>query len=71
MLVDRALMALRWMELLCALTPGSRPPLAAVLRMFFVSTFVGTFLPSVGGDVYRAYACRGMTSSSRNRPRRS
>jgi len=27
-----------------------------VLRIFFVSTFVGTFLPSVGGDVYRAYS---------------
>ena len=27
-LIDRALMALRWMDLLCALTPGSRPPFA-------------------------------------------
>lgn len=55
-LVDRTLMAYRWMVLLRALTPGSRPPFAAVLRIFFVSTFVGTFLPSVGGDVYRAYS---------------
>ncbi len=54
-LVDRTLMAYRWMVLLCALTPGSRPPFAPVLRIFFVSTFVGTFLPSLGGDVYRAY----------------
>lgn len=52
---DRALNAHRWVVLLRALTPGSRPPLAAVLRVFFVSSFVGTFLPSVGGDVYRAY----------------
>jgi uncharacterized protein (TIRG00374 family) len=54
--VDRTLMAYRWMVLLRALTPGSRPPFKAVLRIFFVSTFVGTFLPSVGGDLYRAYS---------------
>ncbi len=54
--VDRALMAWRWMDLLCALTPGSRPPFMVVLRTFFVSTFVGSFLPSIGGDAYRAYA---------------
>jgi glycosyltransferase 2 family protein len=53
---DRALMAWRWMDLLCALTPGSRPPFMAVLRTFFVSTFVGSFLPSIGGDAYRAYS---------------
>lgn len=55
-LVDRGLMAFRWMVLLCALTPGSRPPFAEVLRIFFVSTFVGSFLPGVAGDVYRAYS---------------
>jgi uncharacterized protein (TIRG00374 family) len=55
-LVDRALMAYRWMELLCALTEGTRPPFGTVLRIFFISTFVGTFLPSIGGDVYRAYS---------------
>ena len=55
-LVDRALMAYRWMVLLCALTPGSRPPFSEVLRIFFVSTFVGSFLPGVAGDVYRAYS---------------
>jgi len=49
-------MAFRWIELLRALTPGSRPPFRGILRVFFVSTFVGTFLPSVGGDVYRAYS---------------
>ena len=54
-LADRALMAYRWTLLLVALTPGSRPPFRDVLRIFFVSTFVGSFLPSVGGDVYRAY----------------
>jgi uncharacterized protein (TIRG00374 family) len=55
-LLDRALMAYRWMVLLCALAPGTRPPFAAVLRIFFVSTFVGSFLPSLAGDVYRAYS---------------
>jgi uncharacterized protein (TIRG00374 family) len=55
-LVDRALNAYRWIALLGALSPGSRPPFATVLRIFFVSTFVGTFLPSVGGDIYRAYS---------------
>lgn len=55
-LVDRALNAWRWIDLLCALAPGSRPPFSAVLRIFFVSTFVGSFLPSVGGDAYRAYS---------------
>lgn len=55
-LLDRGLMAYRWMVLLVALTPGSRPPFRDVLRIFFVSTFVGSFLPSVGGDVYRAYS---------------
>jgi glycosyltransferase 2 family protein len=54
--IDRTLMAYRWMILLRALTPGSRPPFKAVMRIFFVSTFVGTFLPSVGGDLYRAYS---------------
>lgn len=53
--LDRGLMALRWVILLRAVdTPG--PSLPQILRIFFVSTFVGTFLPSVGGDVYRAYS---------------
>ena len=55
-LLDRALMAYRWMVLLCALSPGTRPPFGAVLRIFFVSTFVGSFLPTLAGDVYRAYS---------------
>jgi len=55
-LVDRALMALRWLELLVALTPGSRPRAASVIRIFFVSSFVSNFVPSVAADLYRAYA---------------
>jgi uncharacterized protein (TIRG00374 family) len=55
-LVDRSLMAMRWIDLLVALAPGTRPPLGAVLRVFFVSSFVSNFVPSVGADLYRAYA---------------
>jgi uncharacterized protein (TIRG00374 family) len=55
-IADRALMAYRWLALLSPLEPGNRPPFSAVMRIFFVSTFVGTFLPaSVGGDAVRAY----------------
>jgi uncharacterized protein (TIRG00374 family) len=55
-LVDRVLMAYRWVALLYTADPSTRPPLSAVLRIFFTSTFVGTFLPSVGGDALRAYS---------------
>jgi glycosyltransferase 2 family protein len=53
--VDRTLMAMRWIDLLVALAPGSRPPLGVVLRVFFVSSFVSNFVPSVASDLYRAY----------------
>jgi uncharacterized protein (TIRG00374 family) len=56
-LVDRALNAYRWLMLLRPLAAGALLRLADVLRVFFVSTFVGTFLPaSVGGDAVRAVA---------------
>jgi len=56
-ILDRALMAYRWVVLLCIIDPAERPRLAEVMRIFFVSTFVGTFLPaSVGGDAVRAYS---------------
>jgi uncharacterized membrane protein YbhN (UPF0104 family) len=55
-LIDRSLMAARWIDLLAALTPGSRPPFAVVVRIFFVSSFVSNFVPSVAADMYRAYA---------------
>jgi uncharacterized protein (TIRG00374 family) len=55
--VDRTLMAYRWLVLLRPVTGDSRPSLPVVMRIFFVSTFVGTFLPaSVGGDAVRAYS---------------
>jgi len=59
--VDRTLMAWRWLWLLVPFAPRSgetgRPPVGlwAVLHVFFVSSFVGTFLPaSVGADAVRA-----------------
>ncbi len=55
-LVDRSLMAMRWIDLLVALAPGSLPPLGTVLRVFFTSSFVSNFVPSVASDLYRAYA---------------
>ena len=56
-LFDRALMAYRWVVLLRTIDRADRPPLGAVMRIFFVSTFVGTFLPaSIGGDAVRAYS---------------
>ena len=56
-LVDRTLMAYRWLLLLCIIDPADRPPLAEVMRIFFVSTFVGTFRPaSIGADAVRAYS---------------
>ncbi len=56
-LFDRALMAWRWLALLAPVPADARPSLRRVMRIFFVSTFVGTFLPaSVGGDLARAYA---------------
>jgi uncharacterized protein (TIRG00374 family) len=56
-IVDRALMAYRWVVLLCIIDPADRPRISEVMRIFFVSTFVGTFLPaSVGGDAVRAFS---------------
>ena len=56
-LADRTLMAYRWLVLLRAVEPGVRPPRGAIMRIFFESTFVGTFLPaSVGSDAVRAYS---------------
>ena len=55
--IDRALNAYRWIALLDPILGDRRPPLAAILRIFFVSTYLGTFLPgSVGGDAVRTFA---------------
>jgi hypothetical protein len=52
--VDRAVMILRWVLLLRA--SGNPISAAGAARLFLVSSFVGSFLPSgVGGDAARAY----------------
>jgi uncharacterized protein (TIRG00374 family) len=49
-------MAYRWIVLLCPIDPAMRPSLPSLIRVFFVSSFAGTFLPaSIGGDAVRAY----------------
>ena len=59
--VDRALMAARWMKLVEALdVPVSRVRAA---KIFFLSTFFGSFLPSgVGGEAVRAMSFTRLTS---------
>lgn len=53
--IDRAVNAYRWIALLQPVTP--RPSVSALMRIFFISTFVGTFLPStVGSDAVRAWS---------------
>src|SRR5687768_3988757 len=52
--IDRVLMAWRWIVLLRAVEQPPHVPLHALSRLFFVSTFVGTFTPgSIGGDAMR------------------
>src|SRR4029078_7488093 len=41
---------------IAARTPCARPRFTVVLRIFFVSSFVSNFVPSVAADMYRAYA---------------
>ena len=56
-LFDRALMAWRWIALLRPVTAGAPVPFGALMRVFFVSSFLGTFLPaSIGGDAVRAFS---------------
>ena len=54
---DRTLMAYRWLVLLRPLAHERLPSFNTIMRIFFVSTFVGTFLPaSIGGDAVRAFS---------------
>lgn len=59
--VDRWLMFLRWRTLI---GPFTARPAAELRHTFFVSAFVGSFLPAgIGGDAARAYAMRQGGSS--------
>ena len=54
--IDRVLMAHRWVLLVRAGDGQVQPPLSTLIHLFLVSTFLGTFLPTgVGGDAIRAY----------------
>jgi uncharacterized protein (TIRG00374 family) len=56
-LIDRLLMGYRWIALLVTLDETRRPPLRPLLRIFFESTFIGTFLPAgVGADAVRTWS---------------
>jgi uncharacterized protein (TIRG00374 family) len=56
-IVDRVANAYRWLLLLRAIEPGRHIALGAAIRVFFVSGFIGSFLPgSVGGDAVRTLA---------------
>lgn len=58
-LVDRTLMAYRWLLLLRPYPSTRHASFFSLLRIFFVSTFVGTFLPAgVGSDAVRAAAMK-------------
>jgi uncharacterized protein (TIRG00374 family) len=55
--LDRVANAYRWLLLLRAVEPTAHLPFGTILRVFFVSGFIGSFLPgSVGGDAVRTYA---------------
>jgi glycosyltransferase 2 family protein len=63
--IDRVLMAWRWVALLRAAEGLPRVPLRQLIRLFFVSTFVGTFLPgSIGGDAVRAVGLSRLGAST-------
>jgi uncharacterized protein (TIRG00374 family) len=54
--IDRILMAWRWIALLDR-DAGPLPPSSRLMRIFFVSTFLSIFLPSgLGGDAVRAWS---------------
>lgn len=53
-MIDRVLMAWRWIVLLRAVEQPPHVALDQIIWLFFVSTFVGTFTPgSIGGDAMR------------------
>ncbi len=54
--IDRALMAYRWLALLKPLLRPPLPSAGSFLRVFFISSYLGTFLPGIGGDAVRTYA---------------
>ena len=67
LIVDRTLMAWRWLLLIRAVEGERAPGLFPLLHVFFLSTFVGTFLPgSVGGDALRAVGLTRLNVTTAN-----
>lgn len=61
---DRALAATRWITLVWA--AGIELPFRLGLRLFLVSSFLGSFLPAgVGGDIARTWQLSARTSQTR------
>ena len=59
--MDRSLMAGRWIYLLEGL--GFHPPRVRVVKIFFLSTFFGSFLPTgIGGEAVRAVSFSRLSS---------
>lgn len=54
--IDRAIMAHRWLLLIRAILGRAVPRTIAVVRAFLISSYLGTFLPGVGGDAVRTYS---------------
>ena len=53
--IDRALMAWRWILLVRVVEPHPQVPARELVRVFFISSFAGALLPgSIGGDAVRA-----------------
>ena len=55
-LLDRVLMAYRWLALLRPVLRPPAPSPRAIIRVFFVTGYLGFFLPGIGGDAVRTYA---------------
>ncbi len=54
--VDRAIMAQRWIALIRAILGRTAPATRGIVRAFLLSSYLGTFLPGVGGDAVRTYS---------------
>jgi uncharacterized protein (TIRG00374 family) len=62
--IDRALMAWRWVALLRVVETGPRVPLIQLVRLFFVSTLAGTVIPgNIAGDALRAVGASRLGAS--------
>jgi uncharacterized membrane protein YbhN (UPF0104 family) len=58
--IDRAIMFWRWLILIRAVTSA---PVGQLARIFFISSFLGSFLPAgIGGDAARAFQVGRQTS---------